>query len=318
MAQRRSSCKISSLTGPGRPETERVKILAKIVFFGFALFVGLICGSSSDALEVPVVKESLNDFAGMMPEASAHDLEERLKRFKTQTGRTIVVVTVRSLENDDLEEFGRRAFRKLPLSETDLRNSLLLLVALKERKVGLQAGPELRQLFPEPQASQKLQAHVGLYFDGLRRDLGIHAGVHYIFQAIQGEVRVDGTTEAEKLEESSTRGGGAGAIFAVFLAPCFAFWVGALWGIYATKFGFPRAMRLLMGALLGGGTAKIVAILMSLISSVGGALWYFILAVSIALGVLGSLTEFWMSGDWRGIPRVKDSVKRKPEDNMGI
>jgi hypothetical protein len=42
------------------------------------------------------------------------------------------------------------------------------------------------------------------------------------------------------------------------------------------------------------------------------------LILSIALGTFGSLTEFWMSGDWRGIPRVKDSVIRKPEDKMGI
>jgi hypothetical protein len=33
--------------------------------------------------------------------------------------------------------------------------------------------------------------------------------------------------------------------------------------------------------------------------------------------VFGSLTEFWMSGDWRGIPRIKESP-RKPEDKMGI
>jgi hypothetical protein len=37
-----------------------------------------------------------------------------------------------------------------------------------------------------------------------------------------------------------------------------------------------------------------------------------------AAGVLGSLTEFWMSREWSGIPRIKDKVKRKPEDNMGI
>jgi len=29
-------------------------------------------------------------------------------------------------------------------------------------------------------------------------------------------------------------------------------------------------------------------------------------------------TEFWMSREWSGIPRMKDNVKRKPEDNMGI
>ncbi len=292
--------------------------MGKKIILSLALFAGLIFSTASGALEIPPLKETVNDFAGIMPEASVRDLEKQLRRFKTQTGHTVAVLTVRSLEGEDMEGFGRKAFEKLPLQEADLRKSLLLLVALKERKVGLQVGPELRQLFPEPQASQKMQAHVGLYFDGLRRDLGVHAGVHYIFQAIRGEVHVDGATELEKLEESSIKGGGAGAIFAIVLGPCFAFWVGALWGIYATKFGFPRAMRLLMGALLGGGTAKIVAILMSLISSVGGSLWYFILAISVALGVLGSLTEFWMSGDWRGIPRIKDPVRRKPEDNMGI
>jgi hypothetical protein len=41
------------------------------------------------------------------------------------------------------------------------------------------------------------------------------------------------------------------------------------------------------------------------------------MALAIPLGALGGLTEFWMAGDWRGIPRVK-GPKRKPEDNMGI
>jgi uncharacterized protein len=292
--------------------------LVRMIFLGLALSAGLIFCSFSVALEVPALKDTINDFAGMMPLASAHDLEERLKRFKTQTGHIIVVLTVQTVEDEDMESFGRKAFQSLPLEEADLRKSVLLLVALKERKAGVQIGSELRQLFPEPAASQKLLAQVGLYFDGYRRDLGIHAGVNYIFRAIKGEVHVDSITEVEKLEQASTKGDGAGAIFALFLAPYLAFMVGGLWGIYATKFGAEREMRLFMGALLGGGTAKIVEILMALISSYSDGLWYFILGVSIPLGVFGSLTEFWMSGDWRGIPRVKDRIRRKPEDNMGI
>lgn len=314
----RSGHAICSLIDLGNSETERVKTLGKMIFLGLALFASLIFCSFSVALEVPVLKDTINDFAGMMPQASARDLAERLKHFKTQTGHTIVVLTVQTLENEDMESFGRKAFKSLPLEETDLQKSVLLLVALKERKVGVQTGPELRQLFPEPAASQKLLAQVGLYFDGFRRDLGIYAGVNYIFRAIKGEIHVDSITEVEKLEEASTKGAGAGAIFALFLAPFLAFMVGGLWGIYAANFGAERVMRLFMGAVLGGGTAKIVAILMALISSFGDGLWYFILAVSIPLGAFGSLTEFWMSGEWSGIPRVKDRIKRKPEDNMGI
>jgi len=73
-----------------------------------------------------------------------------------------------------------------------------------------------------------------------------------------------------------------------------------------------------MGAILGGGTARIVATLMEMMGRYSDSLWYFILALSIVGGLFGSLTEFWMAGDWSGIPRVKDKVKRKPEDNMGI
>jgi len=57
--------------------------------------------------------------------------------------------------------------------------------------------------------------------------------------------------------------------------------------------------------------------LMSILGGYSEGLWYFIMALAIPLGVFGSLTEFWMAGDWRGIPRVK-GPKRKPEDNMGI
>jgi uncharacterized protein len=257
----------------------------------------------------------------MMPKASAQDLEARLKRFKTQTGHTIVVLTLRTLEDEDIGSFGPKAFRKLPLHDPDLGKTVLLLVARAERKVGLQVGSELRHLFPEPAASEKLLAHVGLYFDGLRPDLGIHAGIHYIFMAIKGEVHVDSITEVERLEAASMAGRGAGAILALFLAPFLAFMVGGLWGIYATKFGLERGVRLFMGAILGYGIAKIVAILMGLISTLGTGLWYFLLALSIPLGVFGSLTEFWMSGqwsDWSGIPRLKEKNRRKPEDNMGI
>jgi hypothetical protein len=47
-------------------------------------------------------------------------------------------------------------------------------------------------------------------------------------------------------------------------------------------------------------------------------LWYFIMFLAIPLAVFGSFTEFWMSGDWSGIPRIKERPPRKPEDRMGI
>lgn len=290
-----------------------------MIVLRLAFLASLFLGPSSLASEVPPLKSAVNDFAGMMPQASVQDLEARLMRFRTETSYNVVVVTVKSLDGETIESFSRKAFNSLPLGDADLQKSVLLVVARKERQVGFQAGGTLRGLLPEPVAREKLYHQVALYFDGLRPDLGIYGAVQFLFRVIKGDVRVDGQTEEEKLEESSLRGGGAGAIFAVFLGPFLALVVGGLWGIYATQYGVQRGIRLLMGAIFGGATAKLVAMLMAGLGGVGDNLWYFIMALSIPLGVFGSLTEFWMSGDWSGIPRVKDEkLKRKPTDKMGI
>jgi hypothetical protein len=89
-------------------------------------------------------------------------------------------------------------------------------------------------------------------------------------------------------------------------------------GIYSKHAGFQRETRLFLGLVMGGGTAQLVASLMGMISPFSYSLWYFILVMGMALGAFGSLTEYWMKGDWSGIPRVKEKTKRKPEDNMGI
>ncbi|HET7393366.1 MAG TPA: TPM domain-containing protein [Candidatus Binatia bacterium] len=287
------------------------------MLFIAALFFTLLSGSLSSALEMPPLKTGINDFAAMFPPASLDDLETRLRRFNTETANGIVVLTLKTLDGKDIDSVALSAFNKLPLSDAERQRTVLLVVARSERQVSVHAGSQVRALLPEPAASQKLLAQATLYWDGLRPDLGIHGAVHYLFRVLRGDVRVGSQTEEEKLEEMSLRGGEAGAIFALCLGPFLAFFVAVLWGIYATQYGVQRNLRLLIGAIFGGATAKIVGILMSVLGGYTEGLWYFIMALAIPLGVFGSLTEFWMAGDWRGIPRVKDR-KRKPEDNMGI
>ena len=281
------------------------------------LFIGILLNANALALELPPLNAALNDLAGMFPPASAEDLQHRLHRFNTETALTVVVLTVKSLNGETIDSVGRNAFDSLPLSQTNLQTTVLLIVARKEREVDFQAGTSLQKLLPKPATTEKLRSQIVLYFDGLRPDLGIQAAVHYLFRVLKGDVRVGSQTEEEKLEETSLRGGEAGAIFALCLGPFLAFFIGGLWGIYATDYGMQRIPRLLMGAIFGGGTAKIVTLLTSLLGAYSDNLWYFIMGLAIPLGALGSLTEFWMSGDWRGIPRVK-GPKRKPEDNIGI
>ena len=280
-----------------------------------ALFLSLLPGLIG-ATELEI-KLGIIDHAAMFPPASLEDLEQRLSRFNTETAHHVVVLTLKTLDGEDIDALGRGVFERLPLTAAEREKTVLLVVARSEKQVGVQAGAHVRSLLPEPATSRKLLHQVALYWDGMRPDLGIHGAVHYLFRVLRGDVRVGSQTEEEKLEEMSLSGGEAGAIFAVCLGPFLAFFVGVLWGIYATQYGVGRNPRLLMGAIFGGAVAKIISVLMSVLGGYTDTLWYFIMALAIPLGVFGSLTEFWMAGDWSGIPRVKER-RRKPEDNMGI
>lgn len=285
--------------------------------FFLAVWVNFLAAGGAPAFELPPLPQPVNDAAGMFPPASLDDLTQRLHRLKTETANNVVVLTVKTLAGEDIESIAGAAFAALPVDDAEKRRSVILVVARREHQVALRAGAQLQALFPEPATNLKLASQITPYWDGLRPDLGIHGAVHYLTRVIRGDVRVGSQTEEEKLEETSLRGREAGAIFAFCLAPFLAFFISILWGIYATQYGIQRFTRLFMGAIFGGATAKIVATLMSLLGSFSENLWYFIMALAIPLGVFGSLTEFWMSGDWSGIPRIKER-QRKPEDKMGI
>jgi uncharacterized membrane protein YgcG len=288
-----------------------------MIGFLLAAWLAFFPAAIAPAAALPELKRGINDFAEIFPPASFEDLEQRLRRFHTETAHTVTVLTVKSLGGEEIESFAQQAFDRLPLSEAEKRRAILLVVARAERRVALHTGRELRSMLPEPAATDKLLAQAELYWDGMRPDLGVHGAVHYLFRVVHGDVRVGSLTEHEKLEQISLDGREAGAIFALCLGPFLAFFTSMVWGLYATEYGIQRNIRILMGAIFGGATAKIASMFMAIFGGYNEGLWYFIMALAIPLGILGSLTEFWMAGDWRGIPREKER-RGRPEDNMGI
>ena len=92
---------------------------------------------------------------------------------------------------------------------------------------------------------------------------------------IKGEFRVDGASDEEKLEDASKRERRGGSDLRSIVGALPGIFVGILWGVYATHYGVRRETRLFIGAVLGGGTAKIVATLMSMMGSYSDGLWYF-------------------------------------------
>jgi uncharacterized membrane protein YgcG len=167
-----------------------VRTLARLI-----LFIGLLQGAPAWCRQLPPLELAVNDFAAMFPPASFDDLTRRLKNFTTENGYAVSVLTVPSLEDGEtVRALAAEALRRLPLNQSESKKAFVIAIARRERLAGFAAGADLEARFPQIETTRKLQSHLDLYIHGLRPDLGIYGGVHFVHGVITGEFRAATTT----------------------------------------------------------------------------------------------------------------------------
>src|SRR5262245_52018900 len=92
------------------------------------------------AINLPPLTGRVVDQANVIPPASRAALETKLKDLEDKSGIQLVVATVSSLQDRDIETFANGLFRNWKLGEAKKNNGVLLLVAPKERKVRIEVG----------------------------------------------------------------------------------------------------------------------------------------------------------------------------------
>jgi uncharacterized protein len=92
------------------------------------------------ALHFPELTGRIVDQANILPGATRSGLETKLTDLENKSGIQLVVATVASLEESDVETYANQLFRAWKLGERPKNNGVLLLVAPKERKVRIEVG----------------------------------------------------------------------------------------------------------------------------------------------------------------------------------
>jgi uncharacterized protein len=91
-------------------------------------------------LHFPELTGRIVDQANILPAAARSALETKLSELENKSGIQLVVATVASLEDSDVETYANQLFRAWKLGEKPQNNGALLLVAPKERKVRIEVG----------------------------------------------------------------------------------------------------------------------------------------------------------------------------------
>jgi uncharacterized protein len=141
------------------------------------------------ALDAPPLKGRVNDYARMLsPEATAR-LEQKLAGFERETSNQVAVLTVPSLDGDNIDQFAIRVAEQWKIGQQGKDNGVLMVIAQAERKVRIEVGMGLQGVLPDITASKIIREVMRPYLKDGRFDQGISAGTDAIMAATRGEFK---------------------------------------------------------------------------------------------------------------------------------
>lgn len=229
----------------------------------FLLIIALLLYPAQlPALEVPQLTGRINDHARLLSPESLQPLERRLAAFERETSNQVVVLTVPSLQGDDIDRFSIRVADAWKIGQKGRDNGVLLVIAQAERKVRIEVGMGLQGVLPDITAGRIIRDVMRPYLKSGNYDQGIAAGVDSIIAATKGEFK----GIAHPPQQHSTRKSPPsfptmllGAVVAVAVLGLFSRYLGGAAGAIgfplATYLAFPGIGLVTLLLLAAGGFA---------------------------------------------------------------
>jgi uncharacterized protein len=155
------------------------------------LLLGLLwlhLGSTAvNALDVPPLRGRVNDYAGVMRRDQAQLLESQLAQLETDTGHQVAVLTIPTLEGEDIEGFSIRVAESWKLGKKGFDNGAILVVAVKDRRLRLEVGYGLEGVLPDAIAKRITSDYIVPRFRQQDYGGGIVAGISAVEKVIRQE-----------------------------------------------------------------------------------------------------------------------------------
>ena len=172
----------------------------------------LLACTSALALDVPMLTGRVVDNAELMSTPTRDKIAATLKAHEDATSNQVVVLTIPSLEEENVEGYAQRVFDQWKLGKKGKDNGVLLLVVPKEKKLRIAVGYGLEGDLPDVVASRIIRNVIAPPFKARQFDQGMEAGVAAILGPLEGKGEGKGvaanllTDEQEKNAEQKSSG----------------------------------------------------------------------------------------------------------------
>jgi len=182
-------------------EQQRATRFLQRVLVGIVVTFTISSASPVSALDVPPLTGRVVDLAHILPSSTVESLTARLAALEGQSSNQVAVLTIPSLEGESLEEFTHRVATTWKLGRKGTDNGVLLLVAIKERKVRIEVGYGLEGVLTDIRSAQIIRNEIVPRFRSGDMSGGVLAGTNAIVKTIEGTYEA---TESAPSRQAST------------------------------------------------------------------------------------------------------------------
>jgi uncharacterized protein len=155
--------------------------LAGLLVAWLLLFVGPL-----RATEVPVLQGRVNDYAHVLG-ADAGAIEATLAANEQRTGEQVVVLTVSSLNGQDIESYANDVFAQWKLGQKGKDNGVLMVVAVDDHRMRIEVGYGLEGTLTDLDSSRIIRERMQPRFADGDYAGGVQAGVDGVLAVLSGE-----------------------------------------------------------------------------------------------------------------------------------
>lgn len=221
---------------------------------------------------VPALSGRVVDTTGTLDAAQVSALEAQLAAIEQHNGSQVAVLVVPTTDPEPIEAYAIRVAEQWRLGRADIDDGVLLLVAMRDRRMRIEVGYGLEGAVPDAIAKRIIAEQIAPRFQAGDFAGGLAAAVDSIGRAIAGEGLPAPATGAARAADGGDTD-----------------WLSVLLFIAFVGFMLTRMLGALPGALLGGAGGGFLAVQagVSLLAGVAAGLVLFFLL--LLFGVLGGL-----------------------------
>ncbi|OGR17791.1 MAG: hypothetical protein A2X81_05960 [Desulfobacterales bacterium GWB2_56_26] len=166
-----------------------VVLLLTLVVPGFLRAAGL---------EVPILTARVTDHADMLAKATEQQLESVLTDLEREESTQLAVVTISTLQGENLEEYSLKVAESWGLGQKGRDNGALLLIVKNDRKLRIEVGYGLEGRLTDLVSGRIIRDVITPRFRNGNFDQGVIDGVGAMIAAVRGEFSGESETGSQQ------------------------------------------------------------------------------------------------------------------------